>query len=50
MNNIDNSTNQEIKKELPVKNVDHEFQPERSDLKENNQSNCQNCNTLKNKI
>ncbi len=51
MNINDNkSPNQEIKKEFPDKNIDHDFRPEKAELelKEAGQSNCQSCNDLKN--
>ena len=50
MNDNNKSLDQETKKELPDKNIEHDPQPEKADLKENNQSTCQSCNDLKNKI
>ena len=49
-NNNNKSPDQEIKKELPDKNIEHDPQPEKAELKEDKQSNCQSCNDLKNKI
>lgn len=50
MNDSNKSHDQEIKKELPDKNIDHDFKPEKAELKEDSQSNCQSCNDLKNKM
>ena len=49
-NNNNKSPDQEVKKELPDKNIEHYSQPEKVELKEDNQSNFQSCNDIKNKI